>query len=446
MPRNRILYGPPGTGKTHRLQGSTRRAHDTPDPTAHEKRLELCESLPFWQVFALALLDLGRQADIRQLIEHPYVQRRYTAQPLKAPLRNIAWAEMQRHTVRESKMVALQIRTKPPLFDRQPDGKWIFAVPVPDELIDLAEQLKPSAAARPKGAATHFVTFHPSYTYEDFIEGIRPVPASALEEGGEGVVYRVADGLLVRAVQEALRLARFSGTVDEFCRLTRSERQRHLAGAPTLTFCIDEINRGHVARIFGELITLIEHEKRLGMKDEMIVHLPYSQRLFGVPANIEFIGTMNTADRSVEALDIALRRRFDFEECLPDTSLLDFTVERVEIARLLDAINQRLVRLYDHDHQIGHAYFLPLREEPTLDNLRRIFKHRILPLLQEYFHNDWGKIGLVLGDRFVREQAPNGAAFAAFDDPRLADLQERRVYRLSPVESLTAADFRSIYA
>lgn len=118
----------------------------------------------------------------------------------------------------------------------------------------------------------------------------------------------------------------------------------------------------------------------------------------------------------------------------------------MEIDRLLDAINQRLVRLYDHDHQIGHAYFLPLREEPTLDNLRRIFKHRILPLLQEYFHNDWGKIGLVLGDRFVREQAPNGAAFAAFDDPRLADLQERRVYRLSPVESLTAADFRSIYA
>ena len=447
VPRNRILYGPPGTGKTYQLQQSIARLRDDPAPLTGEDRLDLCESLSFWQVFALALLELGGKAELDQLIAHPYVQRRYAAQPLKTPLRNIAWAEMQRHTIRESTTVALQIRTQPPLFDRAKDGKWAFAVPVPDELADLARQLAQRPEARSEVVDSHFVTFHPSYTYEDFIEGIRPGTAAMPDGSDERVVYRVADGLFVRAVQEALRLGGFTGTIHEFCKLSGQERHDYLVDAPVFTVFIDEINRGHVARIFGELITLIESDKRLGMPLELIVHLPYSQRLFGVPANLEIIGTMNSADRSVESLDTALRRRFDFEEYPPDTSLLDFEVEGVHVGRLLDAINERLLRLYDRDHRIGQAYLLPLRENRTLVELRSIFKHRLLPLLQEYFYSDWAKIGLVLGARFVREVPMKATAFAAgFDDPRLMDLQDRKIYSLVEVEALTAADFRSVYA
>lgn len=446
VPRNRILYGPPGTGKTYRLQRSSTRLREEPAPLVSEERLELCESLTFWRVFALALLELGGTAEIDQLIKHPYVKRRYAAQPLKTPLRNIAWAEMQRHTIRESTTVALEIRTQPPLFDRASDGKWRFAVEVPGELADLARQLAPRPQAPSEVVEAQFVTFHPSYTYEDFIEGIRPGTGTMPDGTDERVVYKVADGLFVRAVQEALRLGGFTGTVHEFCKLSWLERYNYLVNAPVLTVCIDEINRGHVARIFGELITLIETDKRLGAPRELIVHLPYSQRLFGVPANLEIIGTMNTADRSVEPLDTALRRRFDFEECPPDTTLLNFEVEGVHVGKLLDAINDRLLRLYDRDHRIGHAYLLPLRDSPTLGEIRQIFKHRLLPLLQEYFYSDWAKIGLVLGARFVREAPTKAAMFAAFDDPRLADLQDRRIYSLAEVDALTAADFRSIYA
>ncbi|MBA1245258.1 AAA family ATPase [Pseudomonas japonica] len=163
---------------------------------------------------------------------------------------------------------------------------------------------------------------------------------------------------------------------------------------------IDEINRGNVSRIFGELITLIEPSKRAGAEEALSVVLPYSKQSFSVPDNVYLIGTMNTTDRSLAGLDIALRRRFNFREMPPQPQLLDdVSVEGVTIGQLLRAINRRIEVLLDRDHCLGHAYFFPLKADNSLERLGTIFRNQVLPLLQEYFFEDWERIGWVLNDQ-----------------------------------------------
>ena len=178
---------------------------------------------------------------------------------------------------------------------------------------------------------------------------------------------------------------------------------------------IDEINRGNVSRIFGELITLIEPSKRAGNPEALEVMLPYSKERFSVPANLFLIGTMNTADRSLAGLDIALRRRFTFREMPPRPEFLnDIGIHGLNIGQLLRVMNERIEVLLDRDHCLGHAYFMPLIHEPTLENLASIFRFNVLPLLQEYFFEDWQRIQWILNDhrkpqaiRFVFKQNLN---------------------------------------
>ena len=171
------------------------------------------------------------------------------------------------------------------------------------------------------------------------------------------------------------------------------------ANGRNYVFIIDEINRGNISKIFGELITLIEPTKRIGQIEGTSVKLPYSKKLFGVPDNVYLIGTMNTADRSIATIDTALRRRFQFREMQPDPDVLEGVfVEDISIKELLQRMNLKISALYDREHTIGHAYFTALKNNPTIETLASVFENNIIPLLQEYFYEDYEKIRMVLGD------------------------------------------------
>ena len=243
------------------------------------------------------------------------------------------------------------------------------------------------------------VTFHQNFSYEDFVEGIRPV----LGDGTGGLRYELRDGI--------------------FKQIAEAARQE---GEKRFVLIIDEINRGNIAKIFGELITLIEPSRRLDAEEETKITLTYSQKPFGVPKNLYLIGTMNTADRSIQLLDAALRRRFTFIEMMPDPEHEDISenAEGVNCRKILKAMNGRITALINREHQIGHTY---LRNVDTVAELSRVFQDEIFPLLQEYFFEDWSKIRAVLGGNdFVRE----------LDAPRLPDSLEqeddRKIYERLP--------------
>ncbi len=215
----------------------------------------------------------------------------------------------------------------------------------------------------------------------------------------------------VEAVHFSYKDQNYKDVKEQFDLLDR-ETIKNKVVAPFILI-IDEINRGNVSQIFGELITLIEDSKRLGKDESLEVTLPYSKDKFGVPSNLYIIGTMNTADRSVESLDTALRRRFCFEEMLPNLEVLtDKIIEGIELKKLLSTINKRIEILLDRDHTIGHSYFIDVKTE---QDLRNIFKNNIIPLLQEYFYGDYEKIGMVLGEMFFNvPEKYNKDVFANF--------------------------------
>ena len=212
-----------------------------------------------------------------------------------------------------------------------------------------------------------FITFHQSYGYEDFIEGIRP----HLKEESKDLKYIL-----------------HSGIFKDMCKRAKNDKENNYV------LVIDEINRGNISKIFGELISLIESSKREGEKEEMEVILPYSKEKFTIPKNLYIIGTMNTADRSIALLDIALRRRFNFIEIMPEYNVLK-EVEDIKVDLLLSSINEKIEFLLDREHTIGHSYFLNIS---TFEELVKVFKNSIIPLLQEYFYDDFEKIKTIFSN------------------------------------------------
>ena len=264
-----------------------------------------------------------------------------------------------------------------------------------------------------------FVTFHQSYSYEDFVEGIRPV----LSGGASSVLaYKIEDGVFKTI---ALRAARDLGR--------------------KYAIFIDEINRGNIASIFGELITVIEDDKRQGTENAVSVTLPYSREVFSVPPNLYIIGTMNTADRSIEALDTALRRRFSFIELNPDPGLLSENVEGINLRLLLNTINRRIELLLDRDHCIGHSFLMGIT---SVEDLRSAFQNKIMPLLREYFFNNPAKVGMVVGTAFVavNKAVGGGKQNFAVGDWGDGDVENKEVYDFLNTSKISAEGFKAIYA
>lgn len=290
-----------------------------------------------------------------------------------------------------------------------------------------------------------FTTFHQSFGYEDFVEGLR---AKNDDTKPSGVHYFIEQGIF-----------------RSICEAASKEKSPYV-------LIIDEINRGNISKIFGELITLIEPSKRSGAKEAIEVILPYSKEKFSIPSNVHIIGTMNTADRSLALLDTALRRRFDFIPLYPDTRdetdapLAGLTVSKageqvqIDVRLMLETINKRIEVLYDKDHCIGHAYFTSLKEiqneHERFVAFVSIFKNKIIPLLEEYFFEDWNKIRLVLGDnqkagnvpKFIIEnkEIPNDLAKLFGSGHGLDELSDKTFYKVNDEAFNNIEAYTGIYS
>jgi hypothetical protein len=367
-----------------------------------------------------------------------------------------------------------------------------------------------------------FTTFHQSMTYEDFIEGIKPIIRDKniiydIEEGvfkklsdlakdnwdavknsnsknlafddaflqlkedweenndikfpmktegkdftiigftNKSIQFKKASGgtghtLSINTLREAFykkRKIRQTGVgiyyIPILKRLNAYESTTPEQELKSYVLIIDEINRGNVSAIFGELITLLEEDKRLGNSEAIEVQLPYSKDKFSVPSNLHIIGTMNTADRSIEALDSALRRRFEFEEMMPKYDVIDNVLnhmqyESFKLSDILKTINERITILINRDHQIGHSYFLKLKDSNDLEkDLKQIFMNKIIPLLQEYFFNDYIKIAMVLGEGFMDKDKYSNVTFAKNDSDYESDYENTLTYEIKKDINLSDA-------
>ena len=485
-PLNQILYGPPGTGKTYHIKNSyfDQFISKESNITAEQNFRDVVQDLSWWQCIAISLVE-GGSSKVSEIMNNKWVKQKSQTSNSKN-VRATVWGNLQMHTKLENEYVNTTNRQNPSIFDKDINSNWIVdkneiqnQSPELFEIIDSVNHFKPNPDKIIKRYI--FTTFHQSFSYEDFIEGIKPILSE--EQTGE-IAYEIQDGIF-----------------KQLCKRAENDLDNDYA------IFIDEINRGNVSQIFGELITLIEEDKRAGNKEALEITLPYSKEKFSVPNNLYIIGTMNTADRSVEALDSALRRRFSFTEMMPKPELLspeqmivnlwnhpdyfevawsdnkyrekadklysflgiDKSFEEkfknakykdgvwevgmidnlpettINLKTILETINNRIEVLIDRDHTIGHSYFMGLELKENIEEaLKLIFKDKIIPLLQEYFFNDYGKIQLVLGKGFIKKKYENFEGFDfAENEAELtkSDFEDQPIFELVKIDQMSSEEF-----
>ena len=386
MGENIIYYGPPGTGKTFLLQ-QLKSHYLGFNISIEEINKAYVNTSKDWVLVALVLL----QGD--NLMTSDKIQEK-VEEILNKPFETGVSTVLNNHSTFLSQMFT---HVEPQIFMQQ-EEKWYVKL---DKLRTydnnfLSEHLTENSIEE----RFKFVTFHQSFVYEDFVEGIRPLITENTEDLTSGDIrYSIEPGVFKIICEEA-----------------KNNPHKNYA------IFIDEINRGNISEIFGELITLIEVDKRIGEANQLEVNLPYSKKKFGVPNNLDIIGTMNSADRSIALIDIALRRRFQFIERNPDLSLLtdilkkanvdSRDIEGVDLIMFLENINKRIEVLLDSTFAIGHAYFTHVK---SFSDLKNVLVNQLIPLLEEYFFDDYKKIQIVFNDLDENGEAKNNAIYHHYD-------------------------------
>lgn len=412
-PTNIIYTGVAGTGKTYRLLQIAQQYTDYL-PKINDKELlrQLLQPLSWRDVVCLIFLDFkSKKQDlvkVPEIVNHEFFVNKAAQNAREKNLSNTAWSVLQMHTPASSQTVSYKSRASQAYFDKDHSGAWYLLPESMDLLSDLAQQLAEFQQAQRENNSQNkefrqqrfsMVSFHQAYGYEEFVEGIRPVMASSdhTKNSSSQMSYSVQDGAFLKLCQRA----------------ANDPEQRY-------AMLIDEINRANVSRVFGELLSLIEPDKRTGMANAMTVNLAYSGRTFSVPANVDIYATMNTQDHSLAPLDMALRRRFRFIDCPPQSELLPViylnqdlkadnteafkSEETIDLAKILTGLNHRITQTLGAEAQLGHAF---LWSVDSLEHLQTALIEQIIPQLAQAA----GGQVTVLQYIFQDEQQPLSAQF-----------------------------------
>ncbi|XZH20865.1 McrB family protein [Clostridium perfringens] len=318
------------------------------------------------------------------------------------------------------------------------------------EISDSRERILNRYKQLVESGQIEFCTFHQSYGYEEFVEGLKS-DGNGNFVTEDGVLKKIAIRASYDSLKKDLKMELQDGEELGYEEkkeivLENINREDAFRDNKKYVLIIDEINRGNISKIFGELITLLEEDKRIGTTNHVTVSLPYTKEQFALPSNLYIIGTMNTSDKSIAQIDVALRRRFSFEEMMPSYEELG-EIDEIEVDKLLDKINKRVEFLLDRDHLIGHAYFVRVN---TLEELIFTMTNKIIPLLQEYFYGDNEKVGMVLGgidnkenNKYIvyKENIKAEDLFSGFDN--ISDLGTKENFVLN--REITKEMLRNIY-
>lgn len=416
LAKNIIYTGVAGTGKTYRLQQIAKQYTEIlPTATQDDLLKNLVEPLSWREVICLVLLDEKQKGKsllkVPELVQSAIFLAKASLKDRKENLNQTVWGTLMMYSDKNSVRVKYHRRASQSYFDKDDSSNWFLLADSLPLLTDLQNKLDDYQAAihsqfqpnylQPKLERFSFVSFHQAYGYEEFVEGIRP----HIADNGQ-MSYRVESGAFLRLCQQAKQ--------------DPSHRYAML---------IDEINRANVARVFGELMSLIEPSKRAGQTDSLSVNLAYSRQPFSVPSNVDIYATMNSQDHSLAPLDMAFRRRFEFIECRPQPQLLGKVMANgieIDLAKLLTALNERISQNLAKDSQLGHSFLWGI---DSLHALSAAFSHSIIPQVAQACQHHGQILQAVFGQRFIRlvdnkkatgfmaQQAGFDINIQALDDP-----------------------------